>query len=805
MNELKFAFRQLLKSPGFTAVAVLTLALGIGANTTMFSVLNTLLLRALPYPSSGRLVRVFRTSPQSQTWPHSVANFFDHREQNRVFERMAAFSWWSFNLAEPGQPAERLRGIVATADFFPTLGVAAALGRTFTTEEDQPGRNKVVVLSHSFWMRHFAGDTNVIGHTLRLDGESVTVIGVLPASFEHPLLWGILDACRPAAFTPAQRQNRGNNWLNALARLKPGVPLGRAQAEMSAIATRLAQAYPDSNAKDNVRLVPLKESEMGDTDRHLTWLTMGLAGFVLLIACANLANLQLVRAATRARELAVRAALGAGRVRLMRQLLTESLVVSLLGGALGLLLAFWGGEFIGGRMRIANEPGLNLAPDATVLIFALLCSLLTGLVFGTVPAWVASSADVNDALKESSRGTTPSRSQHRLRQTLIIGEVALALVLLTGASLFLRGLQRFTHRDPGWRVDGLLTGWLSLPGTKYERPDQQLAFFQRLEERLAVLPGVERAAISSSLPIWAFGSSRTIAVEGRPAPPPGQEPLVYAEAVSPSYFETIGIQLRQGRVFASTDTTNQADVVVINEAMARQFWPDENPLGKRIGSRDARDPEWQEIVGVVSDVRFPANLSVPDTRLQIYRPFAQEPRQFAAIELLTIGKPEGVAAAVRRAVAEIDPDQPVNELDGARKIVDRNLANLGLVGTLLGSFAALGLVLAAVGTYGVISCFVAQRTGEIGIRMALGAQKRDVLWLVLGRGLRLILVGALLGFGGALATARLLAAAIPELPARDPMAIAVITIGLIAVALLACWLPARRAAQVDPMQALRYE
>jgi len=350
-----------------------------------------------------------------------------------------------------------------------------------------------------------------------------------------------------------------------------------------------------------------------------------------------------------------------------------------------------------------------------------------------------------------------------------------------------------------------LTGWLSLPGTKYARPDQQLAFFHRLEERLAALPGVERAAISSSLPIWAFGSSHTIAVEGLPAPPPGQEPLVYSESVSPDYFETIGIQLRQGRVFASTDTTNRDDVVVINEAMARHFWPNENPLGKRIRSRGQGEPHWQEIVGVVSDVRFPANLSAPDTRLQVYYPFAQEPRQFAAIELRTSGKPESVASAVRRAVAEIDPDQPVNELDGARKIVDRNLANFGLVGTLLGAFAVLGLVLAAVGTYGVISSFVAQRTGEIGIRMALGAQRRDVLWLVLGRGLRLLLAGSLLGVGGALATARLLAAAMPELPARDPKAIAAITIVLLAVAVAACWLPARRAAKVNPMEALRQE
>ncbi|MBI2946440.1 MAG: ABC transporter permease, partial [Verrucomicrobia bacterium] len=415
--------------------------------------------------------------------------------------------------------------------------------------------------------------------------------------------------------------------------------------------------------------------------------------------------------------------------------------------------------------------------------------------------------NVNEVLKAGARGATAGRSQNVLRHGLIVGEVALALVLLTGAGLFIGGLHRFIRHDPGWRVDGLLTGWMPLTSSKYSSADQRRAFAARLEERLSGLPGGERAALSSSLPIWAFGTSRPFVIEGRPAPPLGQEPVVNAEAVTPDYFETMGIRLQQGRAFTSADTTNRPNVVIINEAMARRFWPNESPLGKRIGGYDRAnpDPEWQEIVGVVNDIRFPGNLARPETLWQIYRPLAQEPRPGIVVELRTLGPPENAAPALRRAVAELDPDLPVNELEGARNMVNRMLEHFTLSGVFLGVFSILGLALAALGIYGVISYFVAQRTGEIGIRMALGAQMRDVLWLVLGTGLRLSLTGVVLGFGGAVAVARLLAAAVPELPTQDPVAFAGVSLTLMAVALAACWLPARRAARIDPIVALRNE
>jgi predicted permease len=805
MYDLRFALRRLMKSPGFTAVAVLTLALGIGVNTAMFSLLNTLLLRALPYQEPDRLVRVFRTSPQSEAWPHSVANFLDHGEQNHVFERMAGFTWSSFNLALPGEPAERLHGVLAGADFFPALGVPPALGRVFTRDEDQPGRNQVAVLSHGFWQRRFASDTNIIGRTLRLDGESVTVIGVMPAKFEFPLLWGPVDAWRPLAFTAEQRQDRGNNWLNALARLKPGVELPQAQAEMTALAGRLAEAYPQSNAHNSLRLVPLRRSASSESDRRLSWLTLGLTGFVLLIACVNLANLQLARATLRARELAVRVALGAGRARLMGQLLLENLLVAGLGGALGLLLATWAGDFIGSRILIGDEAGLPVALDLRVTAFALACSVITGVLFGIAPAWLASRTDVNEVLKAGPRGATPGRSQHRFRHALIVGEVALALILLAGAGLFIRGLERFTRSDPGWRVDGLFTGQVALTSTKYATDAQRLAFFERLQEALTTLPGGEHASFSLSLPLWAFSTSRGIAVEGRPAAPAGQEPLVYAEAISSGYFDTMGIGLLEGRAFRATDTFDRTPVVIINESMARRFWPGASPVGKRIGRSDPADPGWQEIVGVVRDVQFPANMSPPDTRWQIYRPMAQEPRNFITIEVRAKGTSESIASGLRRIVSGLDSDLPVNALEPARQTLNRMLANFSLIGVLLGSFAALGLVLAAVGIYGVIACLVAQRTSEIGIRMALGAQMRDILCLVLGRGVRLTLMGTLVGLVGALGVARLLVAAVPEMPIRDPLAFVAVTVALLVVALFACWLPARRASRVDPMVALRAE
>lgn len=800
-QDLRYGLRMLKKRPGFTAVAVITLALGIGANTAMFSVLNTYLFRALPYPDSDRLIRIYRTSPHSQSWPHSAGNFFDHRDQNTVFESMAAFSSIRTNFANPGEAAERLQGMTATSDFFTVLGVQPAMGRVFTTEEFEPDADRVAILSDRFWLSRFGGDPNVLGRTMRLDGKDVTIIGVMPPTFEHPLLWGTVDLWRPLALNAEARRGRGNNWLRSIGRLKPDVSIEQAEQAMATLAANLSAEHPE-NTGESLRLAPLHRSTSDDIGRTVMWFTFGLAGFVLLIACANLANLQLVRTAAGAREYAVRAALGAGRGRLLRQSLTESLAISFIGGALSLILAFGAVEFI--SRRLFNDlPGVKVTLDYTVFGFALLCSVLTGLIFGTVPALLASRADVNQALRENVRGSTAGRSHRRFQHALIVGEVAFALILLTGAGLFLRGLQRFANLDPGWRVDGLLMAQISLQGANYANPPQRAIFFQKLEERLHTLPGVENASISSSQLVWGFNSSGSFRVEGQPEPEPGQWPEIFFEPVSTKFFDTLGARLLEGRAFTPEDKADKPQVVIINETAARRFWPNESAVGKRIG-RPGPDPRWMEVVGVVNDLAFPGDLSEPYTRFQAFRPLDQEPWG-GTIALRTSASPEVLANSLRNAAAEIDPSQPVHRIQTARSLVNQGLGNISLLTTLLGAFAVLGLALASIGIYGVTSYSVVQRTGEIGIRMALGAQWKDVLWLILSLGARLVLAGTLIGVVGAYTVARLLIAEIPTLPTRDPFALTVITISLFVVALAACYLPARRAAKVDPMVALRYE
>lgn len=791
-QDLRFGLRMLVKKPGFTLIAVFTMALGIGANTSMFTAVQATLLRELPYPDAVSLVRVYRTSPQSRSWPHSPANFLDQQAQNNVFERMAALNPRPFTLAEPGQPAERVRGLQASIELFPLLGIQPMLGRTFTVDEDRPGRDNVVILSHGFWLRRFAGDPNILGRLLRLDGEPVMVIGVMSAWFHDRRVGGAVDVWRPLVFTDTQRQKRDDNWLLSIARLKPGVSLTQAQAEMDSLATKLSQAYPESNSEVGLRLVPLAESG-NENGRRVIWLTMSLAGFVLLIACANLSNLQLARMTMRAREFAIRSALGARRGRLLRQLLTESLLLAVLGGLLGLLLAKWGNELLSRQIFNDDEIGMALRLNLKVLGFAFAASTLAGLVFGLVPAWLASRTDVNSVLKQGSRGTTGDRSQHRLRHALVVAEVALALVLLAGAGLVVRGLQRFTVRDPGWQADGLMLGYLSLPDSKYGSSDSRRAFAERLQEKLSALPGSERVALAFSLPVEDFSVTESFAIAGQPDPPRGHEPLRFINRVTPGYFDTLGMKLVTGRDFTAADTSNRPPITIINEAMARTFWPGESPIGKRIGN--------EEIVGVVSDVRFPANLDEPDTRFQTYRPFAQEPQHGLAIAL----RGNITAETLRQVVAEMDSDQSINELGSARAAIARRLDNYAVLGWLLSSFAVLGLLLAALGLYGVIAGFVSQRINEIGVRMALGAQPRDVLWLVVGKGLRLTLFGVGLGFIGAFVLARLLVAIAPGLESNDPLAIVFAAGLLTAVAALACWIPARRAARVDPMIALRHE
>ena len=801
-HDVRYSFRMLLKHKGFTVVAVLTLALGIGINTAMFSVLNTFLFRSLPYPESDRLIRVFRTSPHSQSWPFSNANFFDQHDQNSVFEKMAAYTFASRNLTEEGHTAERLMGLAATADFFPMLGVAPAQGRVFKPEEFEAGADNVVVLSDRFWTRRFGADPSIVGRKIQLDGKTVEIVGVMPPGFEHPILWGSIDLWQPLAFTPEKKTDRGTNHLSEFGRLKPGVSIKQAEQSMVALTANIGKQN-SSNEGESVRLEPLQRSMSDEIGRTVMWFTLGLAGFVLLIACANLANLQLARTAARSRELAVRAALGAGRLRLLRHSLTESIILALVGGIISLVIALAAVRFISVRL-FSDLPGASVQLDYRVFGFALLVSLLTGVLFGTVPAWLASRADVNLALRENSRGSTASRSQHRLRNMLIVGEVAFAMVLLAAAGLFLRGLQRFINADPGWRVDGLVTAGMTLRGDKYKDDQQRVAFLGELENRLRALPGVDHAAISGSHPVFGFNSSSSFLVEGRPEPPPDKLPEMFYEPITADYFETLGAHLQQGRAFNTSDTTGHPNVVIINETTAHYYWPNESPIGRRI-SNSGKKREYYEIVGVVNDIAFPGNLGEPYTRYQAFVPVAQAAPSYLLVLLRTSSSPDALANSLRSTVAGLDPAMPVYRIRSARAAVEQGLGSISLLGSLLGAFAAIGLVLAAIGIYGVVSYTVVQRTGELGIRVALGAQTRDVLWLVLGKGAVLVVSGALLGAAGAYAVSRLLTSLIPSLPTRDPIILPITGVVLVAVALLACYIPARRATRVDPLVALRSE
>lgn len=803
MNHLRFACRQLLKHPGYSVVAIVTLLLGIGGTTAMFSVLNAVLFRALPYPDSDRLVRVYRTSAQSRSWPHSPANHLDHRATSKAFARLAAFTWRSSSLSEPGQPAEMIEGVVAAAALFDVLGTRPLLGRVFTADEDQPGRDNVVVISHGLWANRFAADPAVLGRTLRLDGAPVTVIGVMPEGFDHPLFWGRADFWRPLALTPAQVTMRGNNWLAALGRLAPGVTLAQAQAELDLIASRLVAEHPDENAGTGLRAVRMSQAGMDDTGRRISLMTLFLTAFVLLIACVNLANLQFAHTAGRTREFAVRAALGAPRRRLLAQLLGESLLLALVGGALGLGLAVTLADLIGRRIWIYDRAGIDVPLDPQVLVFALVSTVLSGVGFGLVPAWLASRTPLNACLQSGGRGLSPDRTRHRLRQALIISEIALALVLLSGAMHFVRGLNHLFHRDPGWQVDGLLTAHLSLPAGKYGTDAARHRFYEQLEQRLALLPGVTHAALSWSLPLWAYSSSLGFAIEGRPDPRPGEAPLAFANGVTPAYFQTLGIPLLEGRTFTADDDADAPAAVIINREMARRFWPGQSALGQRLGNPMPEGREWWTIVGVVGDVAFPGNLGEPDTRLQLYRPLAQTPAAWASVALRGTATPESLVPAAREAVAGLDPDLPLAAAASAREALHRFTRNYTLTGAVLAAFAGLGLALAAVGIYGVMSHFVIERRHELGIRLALGAGRGEVLLSVLGRGLKLALLGGLAGLAGAIALSRLLGNIAPSLGGHDTAALAVVCLLLAGTAVLACWLPARRAAGVDPMTALR--
>jgi predicted permease len=806
MHDLRYALRSLLKSPGFTAVAVLSLALGIGLNTSMFTMVNGVFLRPLAYPRADQLVRVYRTTPQTQSAPHSIANYLDLARESADTVRLAGFRLWSFTVVEPGRAPRMLNGMRVTAAYFPILGVQPKLGRYFTDDENRPGANNVAILSHDLWATEFGADPMIIGRTVRLDGQPTTIVGVMPDSFSSLVTWGPTEIWCPYGFTAEEQRNRAAAELQVMGRRAPGLTLAHAEERLRAVAAQIARDHPAENTESSVLLRPLRSSgimDTVDTFRQISWLTLALAGSVLLITCANLANLQLGRALRRAREYAVCSALGASRWRLMRPLLCECLLLAFAGAAAGMLIVLWANDWIAFRFR--ELPGVGLPIDWHVLTFAFGATLLAAVLFGVAPAWLVSRLRVNEVLKSGSRGATGGVAQSRVRSLLIIGQFALALLLLSGAGFFERGTARLIARDVGWKPAGILQGILSLPASRYSDPGRAYGFYRRLEEKLAALPGVEHVGVGWTIPVFEYLQTRSVTLEGRNAPPAGREPLAYVNGITPSFLPTIGLKLVRGRCFAETDDAKSPGVVLINETMARSLFSGESPLGRRLRLMDGTTPVWLEIVGVVADVRFAATFGAPATVFQIYRPLAQDTWNYVTVAVRTATSPATLAESFRQAVAGLDADLPVQRLATGPAAIEEIVSNFAFGGRLLSGLAALGLFLAALGIYGVIANLVEQRTPEIGIRLALGAPIHSVMWLALGTGVRLTLVGVGLGLAGTYALAQLLRAIAPSLPAQDTAVAVIVTAILMAVALLACWLPARRATRIDPVEALRAE
>jgi putative ABC transport system permease protein len=799
LNDFRYALRQLINSLSFTIVAILTLALGIGACTAIFSVVNTVLLRPLDYPDPARLVIIRETQlPKFPEFSVSPPNYIDWEKQAKSYEYLAATTSASLNLTGEGEP-QRLIGVKATAHYFDVYGVKPLLGRVLLPEEDAVGKNHVVVLSYGFWQRVFGGARDVVGRSVQLNGEPYQIVGVAPSGFG---LASKVDVWTPMAFTPNQTANdaRGGHYISVVGRLKPGVTFGQAKAEMEVIAAQLAVQYPDPQKGWGIFMMPMQDYSVRDVKRVL-YILLGAVGCVLLIACANLANLLLARATARHREISIRAALGAGRGRLMRQLLTESVVLAICGGAAGVVLAKCG---LSALLALAptNLPRsgeIHLNPG--ILLFALGLSIVTGLVFGIAPAWLAARADVNEALKQGTRGSTEGGARGRLRGALVVIEVTLALVLLGGAGLLARSFMQLVRVDPGFIPENATLMRLSLPQKKYAQPEQQNAFADALLAQLKNLPGVQSVGITHSMPLvgdYVLGFN----IEGRPAIDPSDLPSLNYYAVTPDYFRAMGIRLVRGRVFTAQDDAKAPRVCLINETLARQFFPNEDPIGKRMNITNGPDT-WREIVGVVGDIK---QYGVDQTTTsQGYEPFAQVPFSSLNVVIRTKGSSAALLGALRPAVYAVDKDQPVGAIRPLEEIVADSVSRQRFAMTLLTVFSGVALLIAAVGIYGVMAYNVVQRTGEFGIRMALGAQQGDVLRLVLTQGGKLIGLGLAIGLLATLGASRAMGSMLFNTSAYDPLTLSSITLLLGAVALIACFFPANRATKVNPIEALRTE
>jgi putative ABC transport system permease protein len=795
IKDLRYAFRMLWRKPGFTAVAVLTLALGIGGNTAIFSVVNAVLLRALPYPDAGRLVSVYESLPQGGTGSVSVPNLMDWRAQSDAFTGIAAYQYGDFNLREEQQPVRAI-GATVTANFFDVLGATPQAGRAFLEGEDTAGRERVVVLSDRLWRRSYGADPGIVGSDIMLGGEKYQVVGVMPPSVQFPA--ASVELWVPLVFSERQLAARGSHAFLVLARLKPNVSFEQAQEQMSTIGRVLEQQHPAQQEGRGVTLARVEE-ELVQGVRPALLMLLGAVGFVLLIACTNVANLLLARAAARRKEVAIRSALGAGRWRLVRQFLTESVLLALLGGAAGLLVARWTllalSTIASGYLARTGEVRL----DWKVLAFTAGLSVLTGVIAGIAPALHVSRADVQETLKESGNAGSSARGTW-LRSGLAVAEVAAALVLLVGAGLLVKSFLRIQQVETGVRPEGVLTMRVSLPASRYDTAQKTGLFYREVLGRVAALPGVESAGVINMLPFQQYGRNGEIQVEGREPLPPGRVPLTEYRSTSAGYFKALGIPLQAGRLFEPADETDGSRNVVVSRELVRTFFPDGDALGKRI--RTGGDNLWT-IVGVVGDVKQ-SGLTQP-SRPELYFPYTVGRVDGMTLVVRGGSDPTSLTAAVRREVQAVDPNQPVYNVRTMEEVIKLSITNLRLNMTLLTIFAGLATLLAVVGIYSVMSYLVTQHTREIGIRVALGAQPANILKLVLGQGLSLTLVGvavgALLSFG----LTHLMGSFLYEVGGNDPITYVSVSLLLTVVALVACYIPARRATKVDPLVALRYE
>ncbi|MBO0724493.1 MAG: ABC transporter permease [Blastocatellia bacterium] len=796
-QDLRYGARMLMKRPGFTLVATMTLALGIGANTAIFTVVNAVLLRPLPYPDSDRLVRMWETDARSHQ-EKNTASFpclSDWRERSQSFEQIAAYEHESFILTGGREP-ERVLGLNVSANFFESFGVKPALGRDFLEEEDRYGGPRVVILSHDLWQRRFAGDRQAIGQTMTINSETYTLVGVLPQGVEYPD--PRIEMWAPLALAPRRLEERGGHFLNVIGRLKAGVSTAAAQAEMNAVARRMEEQYPDNNTGVGALIMPLRDQMVGDM-RLALWTLMGAVGFVLLIACANVATLLLAQSAGRRKELAIRSALGAGRRRLMRQLMTETALLACLGGGAGLLLAYWLIDLLAPMIPLNAHSVKSMGLDSSTLVFTTSVSLATGMIFGMMPALRASKTDLNESLRDGGCGPGGGLRHRRLRDTFVVTEMALALALLVGGGLLINSFWRLRQIKPGFDPQHVLTLQLNLPKTRYAGAEQQNAFITRVLERLAALPGVTVAGVTTELPFTGSRTSGSFEIEGRAPLPRGQDRRADNRAVSIDYFKTMGIPLLRGRSFVAQDGAGSPRVAIINEQAARRFFPGEDPISKRL---ILRGTDKFEIIGMVGDVKH-MNLT-EETHPELYLYTSQVPlRTWMDVAVRTQGDPESLISVVRDAIRGVDPDQPVYSVRTMEQRLAGSIAANRFNALLLGLFAAMAVILAATGIYGVMSYTVMQRTHEIGIRMALGAQHGSVMTLIIRQGMTVILIGIGIGVIIAAALARLMRGLLYGVGAGDPLTYVFVIVLLSGVALLACYFPARRATRVDPMIAIR--